>query len=429
MAKASVTSLRSAPNVRAERRSSPSRRQPKAVERFPDMETALEVLRPNQSVQCFHPTEIAKSAKAFLEGFRGDAFYAVKSNPDPYVLRHLYAAGIRCFDVASIGEVELVHRMFPDARLAFMHPVKSRDAIRRACVENGVRTFVLDSAGELDKIIEETRGVKDLTLVVRLERPKGSAACPLAGKFGATPQDTVELLKRAAKVAGKVGLSFHVGSQTLDPMSYVEAINIAKDVIRQSGVSLDVFDIGGGFPVPGMGMEVPSLQAFFEVINPEIAAMGLPAKCEIWCEPGRSLSGLSTTLLVKVELRKGDALYINDGSFGNMFEVCSMNWRNDSRRLRLNAGAAEEGRTPSPFRLFGPTCDSVDYMQGPFMLPDDIAEGDWIAMGSMGAYMAASQSRFNGFYSDLQVEISSGHPEDGKLVQLRPRNRRNGTRL
>ena len=169
-----------------------------------------------------------------------------------------------------------------------------------------------------------------------------------------------------------------------------------------------MLDVGGGFPIPDLGTEVPPLRAYFDVIKAEIAKLKLPKACQIWAEPGRALSGTGTVLLVRVELRKGDVLYINDGSFGNMFEVCSMNWKNTVHLIR----PGRRGRKPAskamiPFRFYGPTCDSVDYMPGPFMLPEDVCEGDWIAIKGMGAYMAASQSRFNGFYSDFQVEISA----------------------
>jgi ornithine decarboxylase len=236
--------------------------------------------------------------------------------------------------------------------------------------------------------------------------PKGSAAYSLTDKFGCAPAVGVELLKAADKAAHRVGLSFHVGSQTLDPQSYAAAIRVGGDVIRRSGVKLDVFDIGGGFPIPGLGMAIPPLTTFFDVIRSEIASLKLPKSCEIWAEPGRALSGTCATLVVRVELRKDDLLYLNDGTFGNMFEICSGHWRNDAslvRPARKGRKAASKNRTA--FRFYGPTCDSVDYMPGPFTLPEDVCEGDWIALSGMGAYMAASQSRFNGFHSDLQVEI------------------------
>ncbi len=394
--------------------------------RFSGIEDALKTLRPDQSVQCMHPHQLTAAARAFVEHFPGHALYAVKANPSPYVLQRLYAAGINHFDVASLNEIKLVRGLFPMAHLAFMHPIKSRSAIRSAYFDYGVRDFVIDTFEELHKILEETKVAADLTIIVRINMPKGSAACPLVGKFGCQPDVAATLLQDAAKVAHKVGVSFHVGSQTIDPSSYAFAIQKAGEIVKQSGVDLDVLDVGGGFPIPNLGMDVPPLTAFFDVIREEIAKLDLPPTCEIWAEPGRALSGTSTTLLVKVELRKGDALYINDGSYGNMFEVACMKWRNRTQLIRpTRRGRKAPSRALAPFRFFGPTCDSVDYMPGPFMLPEDVCEGDWIALSGMGSYMAASQSNFNGFHSDLQVEIAD--EPDASVTKRRTRSTANLT--
>ncbi|MDR3449474.1 MAG: type III PLP-dependent enzyme [Alphaproteobacteria bacterium] len=374
--------------------------------RFAGIDKALKSLRPSQSILCMHPEKLHEAARLFVENFPGHSLYAVKSNPDPYVLRKLYEAGITHFDVASLGEVKLLRDMFPRAHLAFMNPIKSREAIRAAYFQYDVRDFVIDTFEEMHKILEETDNAKDLLIVVRIAMPKGSAACQLTGKFGCTPEAGAELLKAADKAAHRVGISFHVGSQTLEPQSYADAIARAGEIIRKSGVKLDVFDLGGGFPIQGLGMEVPPLTDFFDVIRESLTKIKLPKSCEVWSEPGRALCGNGSTLLVRVELRKGDVLYINDGSYGNMFEVCAMKWQNSAvlmRPARKNRKPAS--KTLTPFRFYGPTCDSVDYMQGPFQLPEDVCEGDWIALAGMGAYGSASTSKFNGFYSDLQVEI------------------------
>jgi ornithine decarboxylase len=376
--------------------------------RFSSIEDMVKTLRPEQSVMCFLPDNLIRAAKTFVDYFPGASLYAVKSNPDPYVLQHLHAAGIRHFDVASLNEVKLIRGLFPDAHLAFMHPIKSRQAIRSAYFDYGVRDFVIDTFEEMHKILEETQVAADLTIIVRIAMPKGSAACPLAGKFGCTPEVGIQLLGDAAKVAHKVGLSFHVGSQSLDPSSYADAIRKAGEIVQASGVVLDVLDIGGGFPIPDLGMDVLPLTTYFDVIRTEIAKLNLPEACQIWSEPGRALSGTGAALVVRVELRKGDVLYINDGSFGNMFEVASMSWKNTSQLIRpARKGRKASSKTVVPFRFYGPTCDSVDYMPGPFALPDDICEGDWIVLHGMGSYTAASRSSFNGFYSDMQVEIAA----------------------
>jgi ornithine decarboxylase len=367
-----------------------------------------------------HPEKLRQAARMFIENFPGHSLYAIKSNPDPYVLEHLHRAGIDHFDVASLGEVKLVRTMFPRAHLAFMNPVKSREAIRSAYFDYGVRDFVVDTAEEIHKILEETGRAQDLLIVVRIAMPKGSAACALTGKFGCTPDAAVDLLKLASAVASRVGISFHVGSQTLSPSSYADAIRKGGEVLRRADIKPRVFDVGGGFPVRGLGMDILPLSAYFDVIREEIAKLKLPKTCEVWGEPGRALSGDGSTLVVKVNLRKSDLLYINDGSFGNMFEICSMGWKNAASLIRV---ARKDQKSPSkklvPFRFYGPTCDSVDYMPGPFMLPEDTSEGDWISLEGMGAYMAASQSRFNGFYSDMKVEIVPTPAPEKRTTQLK----------
>ena len=390
-----------------------------ALPRASSVESFVKATRPSYSVHCMHPEKLRQAARMFVENFPGHSLYAIKSNPDPYVLDSLHKAGIEHFDVASLGEVKLIRTMFPHAHLAFMNPVKSREAIRSAYFDYGVRDFVADTADEINKIVEETEHAQDLLIVIRIMMPKGSAACQLTGKFGCTPDAAVDLLKMAAAVAAKTGISFHVGSQTLDPSSYADAIRKGGDIIRRAGVKPRVFDVGGGFPVCGLGMDILPLTAYFDIIREEIAKLRLPKCCEVWAEPGRALSGNCSTLVVKVQLRKADLLYINDGSFGNMFEVSSMGWKNNVSLIRL---PRKDQKAPSkklvPFRFYGPTCDSVDYMAGPFLLPEDAAEGDWIALEGMGAYMAASQSRFNGFYSDAKIEIVPSAPEK-RTTQLK----------
>ncbi|MDD5586393.1 MAG: type III PLP-dependent enzyme [Alphaproteobacteria bacterium] len=373
------------------------------LEQFTDIDTAVAALRPAETLHCLHPDALAQNAALFLKHFPGKAHYAVKVNPDPYVLTNLYDAGIRHFDVASLGEVQQVRQMFPKASLAFMHPVKGREAIRAAYFDYGVRAFVLDSYDELVKIRQETNNAGDLMLVVRLDMPEGCAAVPLSGKFGATPELTVKLLQDVRKVAPKIGLSFHVGSQTPEPSPYVNALKMSGDVIRQAGVSLDVLDVGGGFPIPCLGMDVPPLTVFFDAIREGLNALSLPESCDVWSEPGAGLSGLSSTVVVRVELRKDDVLYLNDGNFGSLRDLCYEKRRNDVRMIRprqKNGSVALK-----PFRFYGPACESMDYMPGPFMLPEDINEGDWIAVSGLGAYGQVFRTIYNGFYSDHRVEI------------------------
>lgn len=394
--------------------------------RFSDVVSAVTTMRPSEALYCLHPDALAQSAALFLGHFPGKSYYAVKSNPDPYVLSHLYAAGINHFDVASLGEVKLIRGMFPDANLAFMHPVKSREAIRAAYFDYGVRVFVLDTLEELRKIEAETKSATDLTLLVRLAMPKGSAAHPLSGKFGASPDLTVELLGEVRKVARRTGIAFHVGSQTVEPASYTEALQRVGEVIRRANITLDILDVGGGFPISGIGMDVRPLTDYFDSIRQGLAALELPKTCDVWCEPGAGLSGYSGTTVVRVEMRKDNALYINDGMHGSLFDLCMEGRRNDVQIIRAESRNAPADVTLKPFHFHGPTCESHDHMPGPFMLPDDIMEGDWIAISGLGGYGLTFRTNYNGFCSDLRAEIREIPP---KLVRLRPRQTKATNRI
>jgi ornithine decarboxylase len=389
--------------LRARAAVSPLRRRFAAADAvLPDVADLVAVERPEEPMHCLRPAAIAAAAKNFVAGFPGDVLYAVKCNPEPAVLRALYAGGVRHFDCASANEVSLVRTMFPYAHIAFMHPVKARGAIRDAFRRHGVRDFVLDSDSELAKILAETGARDDLGLIVRLALPKGNAVQDLSGKFGAGPDEAAELLRAARPRAKKLGLSFHVGSQCLDPLAWRAAIALAGAVIRAAGVPVELLDVGGGFPVAYPGIEPPPLGAFLAEIEAAFEALALPAT-RLWAEPGRALVAGGVSVVVQVQLRRGDALYVNDGVYGSLSDAGAWNFRFPARLLR------PDGPAPSdilrPFAFFGPTCDSADAMRGPFLLPEDVREGDWIELGQLGAYGACLRTGFNGFDRARLVEV------------------------
>jgi ornithine decarboxylase len=356
-------------------------------------------LCPEEPLHCLRPATIEGAARAFLAAFPGETLYAVKCNPEPAVLRALWRGGVRRFDCASIGEVRLVRTMLPGAAIHFMHPVKPRGAIREAWQRHGVRDFVLDSAEELAKVRAETGDGAELGLVVRLALPKGGAMYDLSGKFGAEPEEAAALLRAARPHAAMLGVSFHVGSQTLDPAAYTRAIGLAARVIRAAGVKVDLLDVGGGFPVAYPDVVPPPLAAFTAAIADAVAAQGLSGLA-LWAEPGRALVAGGTSVVLQVQHRRGDALYVNDGVFGALSDAGAPGFRFPARLLRGS------GAEVVPFAFFGPTCDSADHMKGPFLLPADVAEGDWIEVGQLGAYGAALRTAFNGFDRAGIVEVA-----------------------
>jgi len=374
------------------------------------IEEELKETMPSIPVYFLRPDSVKKSGEFFLknfvvEGLVSRVLYSVKSNPCEDVLKCLFSSGIRNFDVASTDEVRLVDGLFGNAvKMYYMHPVKSRESIKEAYFDFGVRDFSLDSFEELDKILETTKDAKDLNLHIRLSIPNAYAAIDLTGKFGILPIESIELLKATKKVVKKLGICFHVGSQCMEASQYRSSLDIVKDVLEQSGIEIDVLDIGGGFPSCYPGMMPAKLSTYFDEILDAISSLELPGNCEIWCEPGRALVAESASLAVRVEGRKQNMLYINDGTYGGLFDAGSLNFIYPAKALRF--GGVELDSQMEPFGFYGPTCDSVDVMKGPFYLPKDIKEGDYIEIGQLGAYSRALRTNFNGFGLSEQKMVS-----------------------
>ncbi|MCE9508124.1 MAG: type III PLP-dependent enzyme [Alphaproteobacteria bacterium] len=360
--------------------------------------------RPDIPITCFHRAALDNAARWFTENFPGKTLYAVKANPAPYIVTGLFHSGIRNFDVASIPEIQLVRELCPEAGMSFMHPVKSRPAIEQAYFDYGIREFAFDSAEELEKIVSCTSGGKDLTLILRLAVPNTYSELPLAGKFGASPEKAIGLLKAARKAGQRLGVSFHVGSQTMKPQAYTTALQLVGGILQSlPRTPVDIIDVGGGFPSIYPDMIPPPLAEYKLAIERGFACLPQPQSCEFWCEPGRALVAESCSVIVKVELRKGDVLYINDGTYGSLFDAGQMGFRFPVRLIR----SADDGPGAplKPFRFYGPTCDSIDYMTGPFFLPKDVKEGDYIEIGQLGAYGNTMRTGFNGFSSTETVGV------------------------
>ncbi len=367
---------------------------------LPAFLSVAEALAAHDGDDCFfvlYPQTIAAAARTFLEGFPGRVLYAVKANPHPSVLQTLWAAGLRAFDVASIREVEQVRAAHPDAHVYFMHPVKSRAAIRRAYAL-GVRDFAFDSLEELAKIAAETGHARDLALHLRVAVPTSPSAMPLAGKFGANADGAPALFAAARPLAARLGVTFHVGSQCLDPDTYAAAIGYVRGLVDAAGVAIDSLDVGGGFPVAYPGMTPPPMVDYFSAIRRALRRHGFDG-LDILGEPGRALCAQGGSTVTRVDMRRGHDLYLNEGTYGSLFDAGQCGWKFPVRLLRDSDGALDG------FRFFGPTCDSLDSMAGPFHLPGDVREGDWIEIGHLGAYGQAIASRFNGFHSDRVLAV------------------------
>jgi ornithine decarboxylase len=357
--------------------------------------------RPVQPVTLVRPHAAARAARFFVEKFPGRSMYAVKANPSPELLQILWDNGITHYDVASIAEVRLVARTLPEATLCFMHPVKAEEAIAEAYFTHGVRTFSLDSMEELDKVVAATNGATDLTLCVRLRVSSDLSKLSLASKFGVMPGESKELLMAARQVADALGICFHVGSQAMSPDAYSNAMERVRAAIVEAAVTVDVIDVGGGFPSSYPGMEPPPLERYFETIHRAFESLPVSYSAELWAEPGRALCAEYSSIIVRVEKRRGDELYINDGAYGALFDAAHIGWRFPVRLLREPESIAKD----VAFSFYGPTCDDLDHMAGPFDLPADTRAGDFIEIGMLGAYGSAMRTAFNGFGSDEIVVI------------------------
>lgn len=380
-----------------------SKSAPLQTNKHSSLEGEISKIKPTIPVHAIRPNGIKKAVAWFLNNFAGKVLYSVKSNPDESVLNHLYHSGIKHFDVASLNEVKLINKLFPGCKMYFMHPIKSREAIFEAYFNYGIRDFSLDSFDELEKILQVTKNAKDLALHIRLSISNSHAAIDLSGKFGILPSDATSLIRKTRSVAQTFGICFHVGSQCMEPGEYRNAISVVKEVLIHAKVKLDVLDVGGGFPSSYPGLTPPPLHKYIDEINEAVKSLSID--CEVWCEPGRALVAESGSLVVRVEARKNQMLYLNDGTYGGLFDAGYPGFIYPTKTIRPNGKNALSNNMIA-FGFYGPTCDSLDVMKGPFYLPDNIKEGDYIEIGGLGAYSKSIRTDFNGFNDIIQIEVA-----------------------
>ena len=283
-----------------------------------------------------------------------------------------------------------------------MNAVKDRESIKEAYFKYNVKTFSLDSKDELIKIIESTNQAKDLELFVRISVSNEHAEIDLSKKFGAPTSEANGLLRLTRQYAKKIGLSFHVGSQCMHPISYSKGVNEIGSIIKKTKIVPDYINIGGGFPTIYPDLIPQSLDNYFKEIKHSIKNLKLNKLPEILCEPGRAIVAESGSTVVKVNLRKKQKLYINDGTYGSLFDAGVPNIVYPSRIIKNGRFISKK---LTAFDFYGPTCDSMDYMKGPFILPNNIKENDYIELGQLGAYGLTFRTEFNGFFSDNIYEV------------------------
>ena len=380
------------------------------MQKFKTVDELVSQLKPERPVYCIRKKSIQVASRTFQNKFSGTILYAVKTNPHPEVLKTIIQSGINNFDVASIKEIENIRKISPKAKCSFMHTVKSRESIKEAYFKFGVKTFSLDTKDELIKIIESTNQAKDLELFVRVSVSNEHAEIDLSKKFGALTSEAVGLLRLTKQYAKKIGLSFHVGSQCMHPISYAKGITEIGSIIKRTKIIPHYINVGGGFPTIYPDLVPQSLDNYFEEIKKSLKNLKLDKLPEIICEPGRALVAESGSTIVRVNLRKKQKLHINDGTYGTLFDAGVPNIVYPSRLIR-NGRIISKKLTS--FDFYGPTCDSMDYMKGPFILPNNIKENDYIELGQLGAYGLTFRTEFNGFYSNDIYEV-----EDDPIMSM-----------
>ena len=359
----------------------------------------IPTLAHDDPIALFRPDALKRRAEAFLRGFPGHVSYAVKANPAPDVLRTLAHAGIHTFDVASVAEMRAVRDVLPSARLHYHNPVRSTSEIAEARAF-GVASWSVDRMSELGKLEALPA---DAQIAVRLTLDRGGAAYDFGSKFGADPATCVALLTEIARRGFTPSMTFHPGTQCTDAQAWTDYIAVCAKVASMAGVTLASLNVGGGFPVQDTS-DGAGIAPIFEAIRSATAQEFGPTAPVLWCEPGRAMVSDAQWLLLKVKARCGETVFLNDGLYGALGE-----WRDmplPGQRTVFDVGGHARLATPHPFTVFGPTCDSLDRVPGTWDLPGDIAEGDHILIRSAGAYTTALVTRFNGYGTQCQVDLS-----------------------
>jgi ornithine decarboxylase len=382
------------------------------MQKFKSVEELINQLKPEKPVYCIRKKSVLTASNFFQKNFPGEILYAVKTNPHPVIIKTLIESGINQFDVASVEEIKQVRKFSSSAKCSFMHTIKSPESIKRAYFEFGIKTFSLDTKEELIKIINNTDNAKDIELFVRIAVSNEHAEIDLSKKFGALNSEALGLLRLAKQYAKKVGLSFHVGSQCMHPISYAKGITEIGNIIKKTKIIPDYINVGGGFPSIYPDLVPDNLIAYFNEIKKSLENLKIENMPKIICEPGRALVAESGSTIVRVNLRKKQNLYINDGTYGTLFDAGTPNIVYPSKMIKENSSKIISKKMTA-FSFFGPTCDSMDYMKGPFVLPNNIRENDYIELGQLGAYGLTFRTHFNGFYSDEVYEV-----EDDPIMSL-----------
>lgn len=390
---------------------------------FENVSSVISELSPGRSVLCFNPDKVYRKVSQFKEGFPGKTSWSVKSNPHPEVVKAIVAAGISEFDVASRAEIELIQDQCPSGILHFNHPVKPPEEITFAYEEANIRSFVLDDMGELEKLKTQLKkylpeSSNGITVFIRFldTSVMGSENYNFGKKFGASIDETKQIMHACNKLGFKIGLTFHAGSQNKNPEFYPLMLAKAKELVDYALHELDVkvtsLNVGGGFPCVYPDGKEPDLSQFFEAIR--FGSDGYQG--DIICEPGRALVADSISLLTRVNLRRqnDNRVYINDGFYGSFMELKFVDFIPPVRAYDADGHLIHAHEDMMiDFSVWGATCDSIDQIPKLIKLPSNIKTGDYIEFGLMGAYTNATVTRFNGIRPAEMVIVKNLYEWEG----------------
>jgi ornithine decarboxylase len=375
---------------------------------FESAAAASLALQPDAPLFCFSGPQLHERAQVFLNGFPGEVTFAVKANSSSQVIKGLADAGIKAWDVASVHEMAMVSKIVPKARFHYHNPVKLRREITDAYKIYKCRRYVVDCREELAKIADSIGPAKDIEIAVRLVLPRdrASSAHDFSTKFGAPDHICVELLKRVVALGYAPLLTFHPGSQAIEPKTYVRHIEAAARIARTANVAITKLNVGGGFPANYVLSPAPEPQVFFKAIEKAVLkAFGKDNRPALECEPGRGLVATCMSLLTRVKLvcTDGDDIFINDGVYGGLMEYMQVPELEPPFRV-IRDGKVIEGPAKS-WKVFGPTCDPLDVLPHRLDLLTELREDDYIEFGSLGAYGLATMTNFNGYGGHAIVSV------------------------
>lgn len=368
---------------------------------------AAMLLQPQLPLLCFSPERLKQQISLFQSSFPGKVTYAVKANPSTTVLRVAAQAGISTFDVASLPEMELVRSIAPNAKLHYHNPVRSSTENYDAYHRFGCKRFAIDELNELLKLRKQLPQAKNVEVAIRFRLPsKTNAVHDFSTKFGASPEMAILLVQKANELGFIPILTFHPGSQCLDPQSWKTHIDTAAKIARISDTKIEKLNVGGGFPAKYAAHEMPDLMEFFnQIATTSSQAFESDKTPALECEPGRALVASSTSIITRVKMvrQQSAEVFINDGIYGSFMESDQAHQLQPVANLIRNK--SRPASSNKPFVVYGPTCDPLDRLPNPVTLPSDIQENDFIEFTNVGAYGQATTTMFNGYGTSLFAHV------------------------